>query len=95
MHGLGSDQLGLGPYSDNDFRIVVRDGKVVQAEMDFGYDHNGFAGQVWEPFMAWATRNYPQDIPRMVDSYDNPLPDPASIRLWHRHIEEYVAAKSS
>jgi hypothetical protein len=95
MHGLGSEQLGLGPYSNNDFGIVVRDGKVVQAEMHFDYGNNGFAGQMWEPFVAWVTRNYPKDIPKMIDSNANPLPDPASIKLWHRHIGEYVAAKSS
>jgi hypothetical protein len=95
MHGLGSEQLGLGPYSNNDFGIVVRDGKVVAAEMHFDYGNNGFAGQMWEPFVAWVTRRYPKDIPKMIDSDTNPLPDATSIKLWHHHIDEYVRAKSS
>lgn len=95
MHGLGSEELGLGPYSNNDFGIVVRDGKVVQAEMHFDYGNNGFAGQMWEPFVAWVTRNYPKDIPKMLDSNADAYPDATSIKLWHRHIREYVAAKSS
>ena len=95
MHGLGSEQLGLGPYSNNDFGIVVRDGKVVEAEMHFDYGNNGFAGQMWEPFMAWVTRRYPKDIPKMIDSNTDPLPDATSIKLWHHHIDEYVRAKSS
>ena len=95
MNGLGSDQLGLGPYTNNDFGIVVRDGKVVMAEMHFAYGHNGFAGQMWEPFTAWLTRHYPKDLPKMIDSNANPLPDATSMKLWHRHIAEYVAASSS
>ena len=95
MQGLGSEQLGLGPYANNDFGIVVRDGKVVEAEMHFDYGNNGFAGQMWEPFVAWVTRNYPEDIPKMLDGNANALPDATSIKLWHRHIREYVDAKSS
>lgn len=94
MHGLGSDELGLGPYSNNDFGIVVRDGRVVEAEMHFDYGHNGFAGQMWEPFVAWVTRNHPQDIPKMLDGNGDALPDATSIKIWHRLIRQYVAAKS-
>jgi hypothetical protein len=95
MHGLGSERLELGPYTNNDFGIVVRDGKVVEAEMHFDYGNSGFAGQMWEPFVAWVTRRYPKDIPKMIDSNATPLPDATSIKLWHRHIGEYVASKSS
>ena len=45
--------------------------------------------------MGWLTRHYSKDIPQMIDSNANPLPDATSMKLWHRHIAEYVAAKSS
>jgi hypothetical protein len=48
---------------------------------------------MWEPFVAWVTDHYPEDIPKMLDGADA-RPDAASIKLWHRHIREYVAAKS-
>jgi hypothetical protein len=31
----------------------------------------------------------------MMDSNANALATAASIKLWHRHIREYVAARSS
>lgn len=93
VHALGSEQLGRGPYTDNQFLVLVRDGKVVESEIDFAYDSNGFAGQMWEPFVAWVTKHYPQDVPRMLDGGDA-RPDATSISLWHRHIAEYVAARS-
>jgi len=94
VHALGSEQLDLGPFSNNRFLLTVRDGKVVEAAMDFAYGTNGFAGQLWEPFVAWATEHYPQDIPTMLDG-NVARPTDKSVELWHQHIADYVAAKSS
>ncbi len=93
MHALGSEQMGLGPFANNQFVLTVRDGKVVASGMNFTYATNGFAGQVWEPFFAWVTLHYPKDIPRMIDGNNNPLTDATSIQLFHQHIADYIAAK--
>lgn len=94
VHALGSEQLGRGPYVNNQFVVVVRDGEVIRSQMNFDYANNGFAGEMWEPFVAWVSRHYPKDIPRMLVGSDA-RPDTTSIKLWHRHISDYIAAKSS
>lgn len=94
VHALGSEQLGLGPYSNNQFFLTVRDGKIVKWQINFTFETNGFAVQMWEPFVAWLTQHYPKDVPRMIDGNNNPRPDATSVELFHQHIAAYVAAKS-
>ncbi len=94
VHALGSEQLGLGPFGNNQFLVMVRDGKIVESQINFTYATNGFNIQVWEPFVAWVTLHYPKDIPRMIDGANNALTDATSIELWHKHIADYIAAKS-
>jgi hypothetical protein len=94
MHGLGSEQLGLGPFTDNQFDLTVRDAKIVESGMNFAYGTNGFAGEVWEPFFDWVTQHYPKDVARMIDGNGDPLPDATSIELFDQHIADYVAVKT-
>lgn len=91
-NGLGSEELGLGPY-EGQLVLLVQGGQVVESSLTFDYGSNGFAGEAWEPFVAWVTRHHPRDIPRMIVGND-PRTDAASLKLWHRYIGEYVAAKS-
>jgi hypothetical protein len=94
VHALGSKQLGRGPYSDNTFVLNVRNGKIITANIIFNYDNNGFAREMWEPFVGWVTKHYPKDAPAMFESPD-PRPEGRSAKLFHQHIADYVAAKSS
>ena len=94
VHALGSEQLSRGPFSNNQFLLTVGDGKVVEWQINFTFGTNGFSGQMWEPFVAWVTQHYPKDIPRMIDGNNNARPDATSIELWHKHIADYIAAKS-
>lgn len=95
VHALGSERLGLGPYTNNRFLMTVQGGKVITSELAFDYGNNGFATEMWEPFVAWVTARYPKDVPVMIDGNNNPRPDATSVALFHQHIAEYVAAKSS
>jgi hypothetical protein len=94
VHALGSEQLGLGPYTNNRFLVTVQDGKIIASEIYFDYGNNGFNVQMWEPFVAWVTQHYPRDVPAMFDG-NEARPEATSAELFHKHIAEYVAAKSS
>jgi hypothetical protein len=55
-------------------------------------------GDVWNMFIEWISSRYPEDFDRMYDpNYGYPINgypilDPASIRLWERHTDEFVAS---
>lgn len=93
VHALGSEQLGLGPYSNNQLVLTVRDGKIIKSDMYFDYVNNGFAVEMWEPFVAWVTKHYPKDVPAMFDG-NNARPTDKSVELFHQHIADYVAKSS-
>lgn len=95
VHALGSEQLGLGPYSNNRFLMTVERGKIIATENSFEFVNNGFAIEMWEPFVAWVTQHYPKDVPVMIDDNNNPRPTAKSVKLFHKHIAEYVAAKAT
>ena len=93
VHALGSEQLGLGPYSNNRFLVTVEDGKIIESNIYFDYNNNGFNVQMYEPFVAWVTKHYPKDASAMFEADDGP-PDAKTAELFHQHIADYVAAKS-
>src|SRR5688572_11882113 len=68
FHGIRSDEMGLGPYSDNYRELTVRDGKIASATNTIAFATNGFSEQVWEPFAEWVATTYPDDVVRMYDS---------------------------
>jgi hypothetical protein len=95
FHSLRSDEIGKGPYSGSYFDLAVRDGEIVRMSMYFEIAE--LSPQMWEPFAAWVTTNYPEDVAAMYKpSNFQPLSDyrltPESIRLWGRHTGEYVKA---
>jgi hypothetical protein len=55
-------------------------------------------GPVWDMFIDWLSTRHPEDFGRMYDSdYGYPVPgypilDPASIKLWERYTDEFVAS---
>jgi hypothetical protein len=89
VHSLGSDEIGLGPYSGNFFTLTVHDGEIVRASQSRNYAE--FYSQMWEPFSNWVATNYPDDVEVMyqIGSHGARL-SPESIRLWERHRREYV-----
>jgi hypothetical protein len=88
-HGLRSDEIDRGPFSDNTFVITVRDSEIVKAS--WYWNIQKFSGQMWDPFAAWVSKTYPEDVEVMYqDGQTNFRLSPASIRLWDRHSREYV-----
>ena len=74
FHGIRSDEMGLGPYSDNYWELTVRDGKIVAATNTIAFETNGFSEQVWEPFAEWVARTYPRRRPANVRQRIGELP---------------------
>ena len=61
LHAIRSDEIGLGPYTGNYWRLTVRDGKIVSARRK-SIATSGFGDQIWEPFATWVSINHPDDI---------------------------------
>ncbi|HET7272010.1 MAG TPA: hypothetical protein VFI90_13100, partial [Rubrobacter sp.] len=100
--------VGRGPYSGSYIDVLVHDtpqgwGAIREVS---GYLETAKVGpQMWEPFAAWVSTNYPEDVAVMYPN-DN-LPAAVtytnhnlqnyrltlrSIRLWEQHTREYVRA---
>jgi hypothetical protein len=84
VHSLGSDEIGLGPYSGNFFTLAVRDGEIVRASQSRNYAE--IYPQMWAPFATWVATNYPDDVEVMyqIGNHGARL-TPESIRLWEQH----------
>jgi hypothetical protein len=93
MHALRSDEIGLGPYTGNYWRLTVRDGKIVSGQREIAFMTNGFSGQMWEPFAAWVRVEHPDDVLVMYtdESQGMQRVTEDSIRLWEQRTAEYVA----
>jgi hypothetical protein len=56
------------------------------------------SGAVWDMFIEWLSTNHPEDFARMYDSdygypvRGYPILDAASIKLWERYTDEFVAS---
>ena len=89
VHSLGSDEIGVGPYSGNYFALTVSDGEIVRASQYRNYAK--IYPQMWAPFATWVATNYPGDVEVMyeIGGHGARL-SPESIRLWERHTREYV-----
>ena len=88
-HGLRSDEIGQGPFGDSEFVVTVRDAEIVEAA--WYWNIQKFSGQMWDPFAAWVSETYPNDVELMYqDGQTNFRLGPGSIRLWDHHGREYV-----
>jgi hypothetical protein len=88
-HGLRSDEVDRGPYRDSEFVITVRDAEIVEAAWYWNIQR--FSDQMWDPFAAWISESYPEDVEVMYqDGQTNFRLSAESIRLWDRRSREYV-----
>jgi hypothetical protein len=90
---LGSDDLGLGPYTGSSFDVTVRNGEVVAVSKFWAFDR--FSREMWEPFGEWIAASRPGAVSRM---YEDPSRrgvqlDRGSIRRWARYTDAYVRLK--
>ena len=92
FHGIRSEEIGLDPFSGNNWRFRVRDEKITDAQWNFNID-TGFSDQRWEPFERWVSTTYPDDAAVMYDdaSHTHGRSTTAAIALWERRTREYAA----
>jgi hypothetical protein len=87
---LGSDVLGLGPYTGSSFDLTIRGDEVVSVSKFWAFDR--FAREVWDPFGDWIAAVRPNDARHMYDDPDRRgvRLDEGSIRRWRRHTADYL-----
>jgi hypothetical protein len=92
FHAIGSDEIGLGPFTGNYWSLTVRDGKIVSAQREVEFN-NGFGDQIWEPFAKWVSIEHPDDALALgTDESQGTQPVTAdSIRLSEQRSAEYLA----
>lgn len=91
FHGIGSDEIGKGPFTGNSHTFTVRDGRIVYGTISWNL--NKFSPRMWEPFRDWVRANHPKDFDVMyIDDGGNFRLTPRSIRLWEQRTQEYAAA---
>ena len=90
FHFLRSDEIGLGPYSGSSIDLTVLDGEITRASLF--WELGEFSPQMWDPFAAWVSENYPEDAAVMYEdeTYSLERRTQESIRLWDRHTREYA-----
>lgn len=95
FHLFGSDQIGFGPYGGSSFDLTVLDGKIVRAAASFEVEE--FSREMWEPFETWVSEAYPDDATAMYDdeTHTGVRLSEESVRLWRRHVREYVEVMGS
>jgi hypothetical protein len=94
LNGLGSDELGRGPYGGGTADLVVLGGKITRVEEDWPFLENGFSDEMWEPFEAWVYQQHPTAAHILYgeDPKQTPAEHRTELRLWRENIAEYVAA---
>ncbi len=91
FHMLGSDEMGMGPYSGNRFELTVSDGQVARAQEQMSVVPNGFTSEVWEPFADWVRQAHPQDFAVMYTdaSGSEGRKTAAALALWEERTTQY------
>ena len=90
-YGLRADEIGFGPYRGSYLLLTVGDeGRITRAVQY--WENKKFAGQMWEPFASWVSRNYAEDAAIMYQdgTQSAARPTQESIQLWRRHTIDYV-----
>ena len=90
LQAFRSDEIGLGPYTDNYWALIIRDGKIDSADERTGDGFNGFGDQMWIPFAEWVSSRHPDDVPVMYPVEGTPYTEERN-RLWEERLVEYVA----
>lgn len=92
LHAYGSDLIiGRGPYGDNYWDIVVRDGKITSAICTWAYLTNGLSNEMWTPLQTWMTSTHPEDLQTMYPVGDPPITE-EYVRIWEERTRDYAAA---
>jgi hypothetical protein len=90
FHAFRSEEAGVGPFTDNWWDIVVRDGRVTSAKVTWSFLTNGFSADVWQPFQAWVATAHPQDLQVMYVGGFVAVTE-ESVALWEQRTQEWAA----
>jgi hypothetical protein len=90
LHAFRSDEIGRGPYLDNTWEFVVRDGRITAATEAWSFLTNGFSAEIWQPFQAWVARAHPVDLQAMYVGGTAAVTE-ESVALWEEYTKEWVA----
>jgi hypothetical protein len=95
FHLMGSDELGLGPFTGSYYLFTVRDRLITQASVF--WEIAEFSPQVWEPFADWVSTTHPEDAAVMYqdETYSGQRLSVESIALWQRRVPDYVAVQNA
>ena len=96
MHALGSDEVGLGPYTGNHWDLTVRDGAITAAASSWAAATNGLSSQRWEPFAEWVETNHADDVVVVYadhdhDGYNHFANSEEAVALLEQRLDEFVA----
>jgi hypothetical protein len=91
FHAFRSEEAGVGPFTDNWWDLVVRDGKITSAGVTWSFLTNGFSDNVWVPFQSWVASTYPQDLQVMYIGGFVAVTE-ESIALWEQRTQEWAAS---
>lgn len=92
-HALHSADVGRGPFSGSSFLVTVDEGEIMAAFIDWKFLTNQFSSEMWEPFAAWVSKEYPRDAAVMYADWpgtDQQSYSDESISLWQLHTQGYV-----
>ena len=97
FHAIRSDELGLGPFTDNYIDFTVSDGSIVAVSEQAAFMTNGFSDLVWTPFSAWVVQNHPEDGPLLYLNWPTNTSErisEESIPVWDRLTREVRGRQS-
>ena len=90
MHAYHSDEIGLGPYTDNYWDFVVRDGKITSAVPDLCVPHERLLCRRCGSRSRRGSRAPIRKTCRPCTRGWAPLFSEESIRLWEERTKEWV-----
>ncbi len=91
-HVLHSEQLGLGPCTNNIFTVLVADGKVVSVEPLYEFGTNGQL-DLFEAIGAWVRENHLGDWASMESADGHTRAEMQRwYPLWKQYSQEYADA---
>jgi hypothetical protein len=96
VQAMGSEQLGRGPYGGAYWALHVQGDHIVYAHSEFPHSTNGFAAEMWEPFLHFVETEYPDDADVMFsENGSEGEKSPAALRLWKQRVGDYVASETA
>lgn len=95
-HAYHSDEMGVGPFGNNSFVVVVdAEGGIRSVQSAYNYQNNGDQ-QLYDEIGAWVRENHPGDW-QFMDSVREVSSDEHArwTQLWQQRTQEYADSVAS